>query len=283
MNNIKNDQRRKLIDIKKNRAPKLCEILNLFTISEEAENRELKSINNNYELKRIEYNFIKKTNQNIKLKNNFFHLLKSNDPNYIIKKQNLKETYLVSDENGNFRMTLPKEFYKNLYKNQKLNYNNRIICKFKNENNSKYPNTTKNKRNEFEVLPNLKESNFMKSFNEIFLQDYNNKLESKKKIINYDQDFIENCYSNKKILNFPIEILKNSNDDYERVKLNIYNNKLISNLDRVSSITKTSEKKEKNISFANKLMKDVRNLKLERDNIILKIDMKREINNIFKK
>lgn len=273
-------QKKKLMEIKKERAPKLTEILNLYTISEEAEKRELrKSINNNYELKRIEHNFNMKTKPNAKFIKNYFNLLKNSDSNYLIKKKYLKDTILVSDEKGIFRMTLPKELYKDLYENQKINYNERIISKYI----QNYPNTTKNKDNKSLNEINYKNTNYIKSFQEIYHKENVSQNENNEKIIIKDDS--EDYNYSKEISNYPINILKNSNDEYDRVKINLYNNKLVSNFENRDKLYnldyKKSNIKEKNISFTIKLKNEIKSMKCRRSNLIFKIDnCKKEKKNI---
>lgn len=116
------------------RAPKIGELLNLFHITEEVENKKLfETKEKNYSLRMIENHiFPKKTSEEHKRK--LFNLLKRKEPNYHIKRKYLKFANIESDKEGQFRLTLSKSFYKQLSNKGEINLQSKRLLNTINEN-----------------------------------------------------------------------------------------------------------------------------------------------------
>lgn len=57
----------------------------------------------------------------------FYHLLKNKEPNYSYKRKYLKNTQLVTDDEGKFRLTLPKSFYLDMVNKNSLKISNKKL------------------------------------------------------------------------------------------------------------------------------------------------------------
>lgn len=109
------------------RAARLGEILNLFYTSEEVENKKLfEGREKDYAIRMIENNiFPKKFTQEHQSK--LTNLLKNKDCNYSVKRKFMKNTCLETNEDGKFRLTLNRSFYRKLIEKGEINLKSRKV------------------------------------------------------------------------------------------------------------------------------------------------------------
>lgn len=105
----------------------------------------------------------------------FYHLLKNKEPNYSYKRKYLKNTQLVTDDEGKFRLTLPKSFYLDMVNKNSLKISNkklRLISQSESHNsNPKFKNIYKSlaslaKGERNETQPSHQKSNYINAITE---------------------------------------------------------------------------------------------------------------------
>ena len=272
------DSKQLISKIKQTRAPKLGEILNLFTMTEEAEEKALfNSTEKDFTLRILENHlFPKKINSN--QLNKFYHLLKNKDPNYSLKRKYLKEAKVESNEEGNFRLTLSKSFYQNLISKGEVKFNDKKIIDMTNKINKEFSKRKKN--NIFSLVisktPVIEDnSNFLGS-----IKDHNNKvtleeIESMNLITeNTDKTFIskKNYKGGLKSLEKLVPEFFNKSPQKRKVSTQI------SKTNETMSMEDEENESEKSNIIKEEEYKDISHLKIEnKTNFYSQID-----NNIFK-
>ena len=158
------------------RAPKLGELLNIFHTSEEVENKKMFEVKEkDYNMRMIESHIFPKRHS-IEFLNKLYNLLKNKDPNYYLKRKYINHANFENNENGKFRLTLSKSFYKKLVSEGEINIYSKRVVSLLNENIAKKQQENNKDNISSHELENylLKDCHFNQALKEIYFDEQGN-------------------------------------------------------------------------------------------------------------
>lgn len=168
-----------------NRAPRLGEVLDLFHVSKEMEEKKLfLEKEKDYGLRMIENHAFPKYYSN-EYKDKLFGLLKYKDSNYYLKRKYLMNTDYSVKEDGLCRLTLSKSFYRHLTEKGEINLNSKRINSYINFFMNNKTQNTENEKNTYQSKEKMN-TNFNETLKELYYSlktsniinftDYNNDI-----------------------------------------------------------------------------------------------------------